>query len=173
MPFMLELPAGAHVSAQAGLRYRLALSLALPRRSCLILTGENGAGKSTFLEHVLIPGIRATHSLLYLAQDMDMQQTTMAATLALLGQDVPPAIPDLARAWIEASACRDTIILDEFDKYTSPEQMTALNLGAFSWVVTVSHLTQENRHGLDHGFRLVLERDNAGPDVALRLETVW
>lgn len=173
MPSMLELPAGEHVAAQAGLRYHLAAPLALPQRSCLILTGENGAGKSTFLEHVLIPGIRATHRILYLAQDMDLQRTTMAATLALLGHDVPTGLADLARAWIEASACRDTIILDEFDKYPSPDQMATLNLNAFSWLVTVSHLGRENRHGLEHGFRLILERDNVGPDVTLRLETAW
>ena len=174
MPCLLELPAGTHVAAQAGLRFHLDAHLALPPKSWLTLEGENGAGKSTFLEQVLIPGIRASHSILYLAQDMELERTTMAATLALLGHDAPTAIPDLAQAWIEASACRDTIILDEFDKYLDPARMAALNLDAFSWVVAISHLNRsQDRHGQDHGFRLTLERDSASSDVRLRLETAW
>lgn len=173
MPCLLELPAGTHVAIQAGLRFHLDAPLALPPRSWLILEGENGAGKTTFLEHVLIPALRASHRVLYLAQDMDLERTAMAATLALLGHDVPSALPDLAQAWIETSTCRDTIILDEFDKYLNPEQMAALRLDAFDWVVTVSHLgPPQGRRKQGHGFRLILERGHE-PDVRGVLEQAW
>lgn len=174
MPSVLELPAGTYPVSRSGLRFQLTAPLALPPGSRLLLTGENGAGKTTFLEHVLIPGIRNAHRILYLAQDMDLQRTTMAATLALLDQNAPPEIPELVRAWIAAGNCRDTIILDEFDKYLSPAQMAALNLSAFAWVVSVSHLSPaQNRPGQEHGFRLLFKRDAAGPDVQLTLETAW
>lgn len=174
MPCLLELPAGIHVAKPSGLRFHLDTPLALPPKSCLILAGENGVGKSTFLECVLIPAIRARHRLLYLAQDMDLERTAMAATLALLGHDAPPSIPELALAWIKAAACHDTIILDEFDKYLAPDHVAAMALGAFSWVITVSHLERTmNLAALVHGFRLTLERDHAGPDVRLALEKTW
>jgi predicted AAA+ superfamily ATPase len=174
MPCLLELPTGIHVAVQSGLRFHLDTPLALPPKSWLILEGENGSGKSTFLEHVLIPGIRASHRILYLAQDMDLERTAMAATLALLGHDVPTELPNLTQAWIKASVCRDTIILDEFDKYLNPDQMDALNLDAFSWIIAISHLNQpQNRHGQDHGFRLALQRDSASSDVRLQLEKAW
>jgi hypothetical protein len=94
-PPMFELAAGTYPAVQAGLTFRLEQSLHLPRQSCLYLSGENGAGKSTFLEHVLIPNLRTKHRLLYLAQDMDLQQNTIRTTLALLGHD----IPELWRTW--------------------------------------------------------------------------
>ncbi len=171
---MLELSAGTHEAANAGLRFHLTAPLALASGSLLVLCGENGAGKSTFLERVLIPSARSTHRILYLAQDMDLQRHTMAATLALLGQEVPVGITSLALAWIQACPSRDTLILDEFEKYLRPEQRETLDRLDFSWVVKVSHLC-ETRPRTQHrrGFRLLFERTNAGPDVDVRLEQAW
>ena len=170
---MFELPAGTYPAPHAGLSFTLAQPLALPPRSCLYLSGDNGAGKSTFLEHVLIPHLRGRHSLLYLAQDMELQQNTIRTTLALLGHDVPETLADMVLAWVAASECREVIILDEFDKYMSEEQLEALDLPKFSWVVQVSHLPRRERcTRFQHGFELLFERQ-AGPNVNLRLAQLW
>lgn len=172
---MLELAAGAYPVPHAGLRYELARDLRLPRGSWLRLRGENGAGKTTFLEHVLIPQLREKFCLLYLAQDMDLQQNTMRATLALLGGEVPRGLPDLAAAWIDAGGCREVIILDEFDKYLTEAQLAALDLASFGWVVQVSHLERPGAWpSLPNGFELSFVRPDIGrPEVNLGVERLW
>jgi|GEM_PF-1450522 hypothetical protein len=172
-PIMFELAAQSYPVAQAGLNFVLDRALELPRHSCLYLSGENGAGKSTFLEHVLIPSLRTKHSLLYLAQDMDLQQNTIRTTLALLGHDVPESLADMAVAWVRTSGCREIIILDEFDKYVNSEQLGALNLPGFNWVVQVSHLPRRERcTEFSHGFELTFDRQE-GAVVNLRLTQLW
>ena len=170
---MFELPAGTYPAECADLNFVLDKAIALPPRSCLYLNGENGAGKSTFLEHVLIPRLRKHHGLLYLAQDMELQQNTIRTTLALLGHDVPETLADMAVAWVRTSGCREIIILDEFDKYVSSEQLFALNLTEFSWVVQVSHLPRREMCAeFSHGFELFFDRQ-AGENVNLRLTRLW
>jgi energy-coupling factor transporter ATP-binding protein EcfA2 len=171
---MLDLPSGVHAVAAAQLRYVLDPMPSLPDGSLLWLCGENGAGKTTFLEHLLIPALRDRHAVLYLAQDMELQHNTMAATLALLGRPVPASIAELGRAWVDASPSRDVLILDEFDRYMDADQLAALELSRFACVVMASHQgCYENRHGLAHGFRLVFRRPDAGPDVMACLERLW
>ena len=172
---MLELPAGSYPVPHAGLRYVLDRDMRLPRGSHLRLRGENGAGKTTFLEHVLIPQLRGTHRILYLSQDMELQQNTIRATLAMLGHTVPQSLADMAAAWVEAGGCREVVILDEFDKYLNDSQIDALGLPRFSWAVQVSHLERpEARPAFAHGFELLFSRpDTAQPDVTLKLERLW
>lgn len=169
---MLEFPAGTHDAPEASLRYVLQDSLRLPRHSCLFLRGDNGVGKTTFLEHVFMAHIRSTHPLLYLGQDMELQENTMRATLALLDIPAPLALPELAVAWILASNCRDTLILDEFDKYLDAELFEKIRLEDFGWVIGVSHLDLHPSYKrLAHGFALHFEKQDA--EVLLRSEKLW
>ncbi len=172
---MLELAAGTYAVPHAGLNYVLETALRLPAGSRLRLRGENGAGKTTFLEHVLIPTLRHSHRILYLSQDTDLQRNTIRATLALMGLNVPRSLPDMVAAWIEAADCRDVIILDEFDKYLSDPQVQALALPRFSFVVQVSHLERtDERHEFAHEFNLHFRRaEPGGSDVLLEAEQLW
>ncbi len=170
---MLELSAGTYRAPHAGLSFVLPEPLGLPPGSCLYLSGENGAGKSTFLEHVLIPALRKKHCLLYLAQDMDLQQNTIRTTLALLGHEVPADLGDMAVSWVRTSGCRDLIILDEFDKYVRPEQLDAMNLPGFNYVVQVSHLERRERcAAFAHGFEMFFGRTGE-TEVNLKVERLW
>jgi KaiC/GvpD/RAD55 family RecA-like ATPase len=172
---MLELAAGTYAVPHAGLNYVLASDLRLPAGSRLRLRGENGAGKTTFLEHVLIPALRRRHRILYLSQDTELQRNTIRATLALMGRTAPRGLADMVAAWIEAADCRDVIILDEFDKYLNDAQVQTLGLHRFSWAVQVSHLERAGeRHEFAHEFNLHFRREGAGkPGVFLEAEQLW
>lgn len=171
---MLELAAQTYVAPQTALRFHLREPLRLPAQGCLFLRGENGVGKSTFLEHVFIPHMRTRHELLYLAQDMELQQNTMRATLALLGQTAAQELPDLAAAWIAASGCRELIILDEFDKYLSPAHKAALPLSEFTWVVIVSHLQQDTWPDFSHASELFFSRSSPlTTDIRVGVRRLW
>jgi hypothetical protein len=170
---MLELTAGVHPAPKAGLQYELASTLRLPRNSCLFLLGDNGVGKTTFLEEIFIPVIRLNHRVLYLAQDMDLQQNTIRATLALLDRPVPATLTDMVRDWILASPTREVIVLDEFDKYWQPDLSTDLDLTAFGWAVSVSHLGLTTPYrGFAHGYGLAFAR-KASNRVTLTLDHLW
>ena len=171
---LLEFSAGIHTCPRTGLRFHLHAPLALPPSSHLILAGTNGVGKTTFLERILIPTLRPKHAMVYLAQDMDLQRTTMAVTLALLHLDVPNALPQLALAWIQASKCQDIFIMDEFDKYLRADQYAALPVQNFSWVITISHLhSAQFTSRAQHGFKLTLQRKPDQLDVDMHLEQLW
>lgn len=169
---MLEIPAGTHTAPHSGLRYTLQEPLILSRHSCLFLRGDNGAGKTSFLEHVLIARIRASHTLLYLAQDLELQENTMRATLALLDISAPLTLPELAVDWILASGCRDTLILDEFDKHLDESLVRKLCLQDFGWVICVSHLKLRAPYkSLSRGYALNFRRQ--GTEVSLSPEELW
>ncbi len=169
---MLRIPSGTY-QAPTGLNFHLEHSVKLPRNSFLSITGNNGAGKTTFVEHILIPFLRQTFCLLYIAQDISLQYNTMRSTLALLNKTVPPTGPDLAIAWIQAAEQKEILILDEFDKYLCPDQMLACDLASFGWVISVSHLLPNELYTqLPHGFALRLEKTKLHT-TELRLERLW
>lgn len=172
---MFEIPSGTHHAKAVGLTYQLETPLTLPPGSCLFLTGDNGAGKTTFVEHILIPHLRTTHTPLYIAQDMELQQNTMAATLALLQKDAPPDLADLAAAWINACPCRDVLILDEFDKYATSDDLEKMRVLEFCWLVSISHTdTPRIYRKFLQGFCLHLTRDARQRDhVHMEFKPVW
>ncbi len=169
---MLEIPSGVH-QAPTGLCFHLYQPVSLPKNSFLSITGDNGAGKTTFVEHVLIPFLRQKFSLLYIAQDTYLQYNTMRSTLALLGEPVPAAGPELALAWIKAARQKDVFIIDEFDKYLCPKQMRECDLASFGWVISVSHLSRNDFYTeLSNGFALRLQKtDSRNTDSSL--ERLW
>lgn len=169
---MLELAAAEFTVPHAGLTFVLD-DMLLPPSSCLLPRGDNGSGKTTFLEHVLIPRIRRDHQVLYLAQDLDIQFNTIRATLALLDHPVPDDPIAMATAWVRTGEYHGVLILDEFDKYLTPTAWTELALARFNWVVSVTHVhLDEHYRTLRHGFALHFERATTAT-VRLRLERLW
>ena len=86
-----------------------------------ILSGENGLGKTTFLEKILIPALdKQRVDFLYIGQDIRNQLYTLRALLAAMGLSVMSADErELLRVWIANSATARVLIMDEFDKYFS------------------------------------------------------
>ena len=87
--------------------------------SCLYFRGENGFGKTSFLEKILIPalGVQKAHYL-YIGQDIRTQLYTLRALLSIQGYKVSDADEiGLLKLWINLGRSARFFILDEFDKY--------------------------------------------------------
>lgn len=87
--------------------------------SCLYLNGANGLGKTSFIEKVMIPALKAQRvPFLYLGQDFRTQLYTLKAVLAISGKvGVPDNIPEILTQWVNRNQHARIFILDEFDKY--------------------------------------------------------
>jgi ABC-type transport system involved in cytochrome c biogenesis ATPase subunit len=86
---------------------------------CYFLRGDNGLGKTSFLEKIIIPALKADKlSYLYIGQDIRTQLYTLRALLSTKGIKVADSDEvELLRLWIEHSQSASVLILDEFDKY--------------------------------------------------------
>lgn len=87
--------------------------------SCYFVRGDNGLGKTSFLEKIIIPALEADKlSYLYIGQDIRTQLYTLRALLSTKGIKVADSDEvELLRLWIEHSQSASVLILDEFDKY--------------------------------------------------------
>ena len=170
---MFELPAARYPATRAGLNYELPITIQLQPSSCVFLKGDNGAGKTTFLEEILLPKIRKSFSLIYLAQDIELQQNSMLATLALLNHTAPTELPKLITAWVRAADNCEVIVLDEIDKYFGPTLAQEVGLARFHWAFTVSHMNlQAPYHVFTYGYALHCQRKQTNT-VILNLEQLW
>ena len=107
------------VKAQ-GLEFELCEGLELlTQPACFFLQGQNGIGKTTFLERVLLPALDdAAVSYLYLGQDLRLQLFTLKALMAVKGaRQADTDMRTLIKHWIEQSASARVLLMDEFDKY--------------------------------------------------------
>ncbi|GAB1410431.1 hypothetical protein MASR1M90_15850 [Desulfovibrionales bacterium] len=171
---MLDLCAGQYDVPTAGLCFALSASIQISPHTCIFVRGENGVGKTTFLEHVLIPQLRPLYQIVYVAQDVDVQASTMRATLALLQHQAPDALPDLVQAWICAGSGASVLILDEFDKYM-PHGLPAEVLLDFFCVFCVSHTHTPSVYArFEHGLAMHLVRPvHHQPIVQVNVESLW
>lgn len=170
---MLELSAAQYLAPRSGLNFELPIDLQFQAGSCVFLQGNNGAGKTSFLEEILLPKISKKHELLYLAQDIEVQQNAIVATLALLNQNVPATLPELISSFVFAATDYAVLVLDEVDKYFPNTLDKAIPLSQFKWVFTVSHLESQNHYRLiPYGYTLKFEK-NQTTTVILSLERLW
>lgn len=118
--------AGRHNLTERNLEFDLGggFDFAEPQ-ACFQLSGENGIGKTSFLEKILIPALEAESlPYLYIGQDLRTQLFTLRALMAVLGHRVPDK-DDLGvfKTWITRSRTARMLILDEFDKYVPDPRM--------------------------------------------------
>lgn len=87
--------------------------------SCLYFRGGNGFGKTSFLEKIIIPALKADNlPYLYIGQDIRTQLYTLRAFLSIQGVKVSATDEvELLRLWINQGKSASVLILDEFDKY--------------------------------------------------------
>ena len=81
--------------------------------------GGNGFGKTSFLEKIIIPALKADGiPYLYIGQDIRTQLYTLRALLSIKGYKVSDMDEvELLRLWIDQGRSASVLILDEFDKY--------------------------------------------------------
>jgi hypothetical protein len=165
---------GVYTLADRKLVLDLADGFDLTGETCrYILTGENGVGKTSFLEMILIPALQRHHvDFLYIGQDIRNQLYTLRALLATMGLSVISSDErELLRTWIVNSPGVSVLIMDEFDKYFSEDDFIfQWTKGVIESSFVVSHHEQPNRridpHVADRICRMRFER--AGQDGSLR-----
>jgi len=87
--------------------------------NCFYFRGDNGFGKTSFLEKIIIPalGVAKIHYL-YIGQDIRTQLYTLRALLSVQGYKVSDTDEvELLKLWISHGRSARLFILDEFDKY--------------------------------------------------------
>ena len=86
---------------------------------CFYFRGGNGFGKTSFLEKIIIPALKADNlPYLYIGQDIRTQLYTLRALLSIQGFKVSDTDEvELLRLWINRGQWASVLILDEFDKY--------------------------------------------------------
>ena len=113
---------GAYQIEERSLNFDLAADLEFSHQfNCYTFTGGNGYGKTSFIEHIIIPALME-HNIdyLYLGQDIRNQLYTIKALLSVSGYKVSSADETtLLKWWLELGRSASVLILDEFDKYYS------------------------------------------------------
>jgi hypothetical protein len=86
---------------------------------CFYFRGGNGFGKTSFLEKIIIPALKADNlPYLYIGQDIRTQLYTLRALLSIKGFKVSDTDEvELLRLWINQGQSASVLIMDEFDKY--------------------------------------------------------
>ena len=114
--------------------------------NCYTFTGGNGYGKTSFIEHIIIPALeRDGIDYLYLGQDIRNQLYTIKALLAVRGHKVSGADENtLLKWWLRQSDSARVFILDEFDKYFPDSGFIFDRCNAFiRTYVAVTHLDRD------------------------------
>lgn len=116
----MELKKGKYRLEGRGLNFSLSNDLDFKNsKSCFYFRGGNGFGKTSFLEKIIIPGLKSENvPYIYIGQDMRTQLYTLRALLSVQGFKVSDNDEiGLLKLWISNRKSATVLILDEFDKY--------------------------------------------------------
>ncbi len=116
----MEIKKGKYSLEERGLNFNLSDDLDFKNSECCFyFRGGNGFGKTSFLEKIIIPGLKNDNvQYIYIGQDIRTQLYTLRALLAVQGIKVSDNDEvELFRLWINFSKSATVFILDEFDKY--------------------------------------------------------
>ena len=116
----MQIKKGKYSLEERGLNFYLSDDLDFKNKAgCFYFRGGNGFGKTSFLEKIIIPGLKTDNvQYIYIGQDIRTQLYTLRALLSVQGFKV--SVNDevgLLRQWINNSRSATVFIMDEFDKY--------------------------------------------------------
>lgn len=181
---MLTIIKGDHHLPTHGLTYRLDVDLRFQgERTAYLLRGENGAGKSSFIKHFLLPGLRQQSTpFLYVGQDLAMQVYPMRAVLGVL--DLPrsgPSPQETVLSWLETGSAANVLILDEYDKYVAEIAPAIERTEPFiKTLIMVSHTAPQDaertlRQSFAHGRELFLQKHPGNDSFTVQVteQTLW
>lgn len=116
----MQIQKGKYRLEDRGLHFDLIHDLDLQNNaSCFYFKGDNGFGKTSFLEKIIIPSLGAEKiNYLYIGQDIRTQLYTLKALLSIQGHKIAGTDEvALLKLWINQGRPAKVFILDEFDKY--------------------------------------------------------
>ncbi len=179
----MMIPPGRYPVPERGLDFDLCEGLAVSRDPvCYLVTGDNGFGKTTFLEKVVIAALQKEgRPFLYLGQDIRTQLYTLRALLSVRGTAVS-GVDDtrLIEMWITQGGPADVFLLDEYDKYLADFGRLFQHCDAFMRTYfIVSHLDPAHIRPDPGKFRLrrlhfeLKNLDGAVKNIRIRQEDPW
>ena len=117
--------------------------------NCFYFRGDNGFGKTSFLEEIIIPALGAEKvPYLYIGQDIRTQLYTLRALLSVQGNKVSDkGEVELLKLWINHERTARVFILDEFDKYF-PDYQFIFDWGD-SFIQCYIIVTHRHQHPFD------------------------
>jgi hypothetical protein len=107
------------------------------------IIGENGIGKTTFIEKILIPELKnKSISFAYLGQDNEIQIQTIQSSIAIVkGEIVKKDFKGIYDAWLSRMSTIRVLVNDEFDKYLSEKNWVVnRTIGFVKAYFIISHL---------------------------------
>jgi len=115
----MEIGRGKYQLGGRNLNFDVVDALEFNSSSCFYFRGDNGYGKTSFLEKIVIPAFEANDlPYLYIGQDIRTQLYTLRALLSVQGFKVSDTDElELLRLWIDQNQSAGVLMLDEFDKY--------------------------------------------------------
>ena len=177
------IPEGQYVIEDRSLRFDLADELDISgQRTCYLVTGGNGYGKTTFIEKVVIPAMKKEGlPFLYLGQDIRTQLYTLRALLSVRGFKVSGIDEyQLLEMWIAQNRSASVFLLDEYDKYLPDFSFVFGLCDAFiRTYFIVSHLDPEHIQPDPATYRLrqaafeLTDFDGTTKNIRIHLEDPW
>ncbi len=115
----MEIPRGTYRLEDRNLNFDIVDALDVNSSDCFYFRGDNGFGKTSFLEKIIIPALQNDNrAYLYIGQDIRTQFYTLKALLSTQGFKVADMDEvELLKLWFRHSQSASVLILDEFDKY--------------------------------------------------------
>jgi ABC-type cobalamin/Fe3+-siderophores transport system ATPase subunit len=147
----ITIEAGRHEVRARDLVFRLDSEIRLTTKSIYYLTGENGAGKTTFLEQVCVPKLkRAGARYIFLGSDFPIQVLTMRTWVAIRKVLQPKLRVRADRSTnrnqhfinelIRVSGRCDILVADEIFRYVTADYIsTILQENSAASALIVSH----------------------------------
>ena len=85
-----------------------------------VIIGDNGVGKTSFIELVLLPLFKKKNiNYTYIGQDLKNQLNTIKSSLAFIKETIRGKnTEEIFQFWFSKMEPSDVLILDEFDKYS-------------------------------------------------------
>jgi len=116
----MKITRGEYNIKERHLRYTVAGDILFNNKPMLLsIKGENGIGKTTFLEEIMLPHLKSQDiKYLYIGQDIRTQLYTLRSMLAVSGHRVGGYSEEkILKLWVRKNRHASVFILDEFDKY--------------------------------------------------------